>query len=104
MRDRQGWPSSSRDVRQVVQVEGRGSYHGSLASVADVRGSIPAMTTIAAPPAGGNTGIVPPWLQDPPRILPMPPGWEPEPTTLAFTIVEGRVRFGRVDAVAGVLT
>lgn len=34
------------------------------------------MTTIATPPPGGNTGIVPPWLLDPPRILPIP---VPEP-------------------------
>lgn len=43
--------------------------------------SIGPMTTIAPiPPANGNPGIVPPWLQHPITILPMPDGWEPAPS------------------------
>jgi hypothetical protein len=59
--------------------------------VTDGGASIPAMkiTTSPTPPANGNPGIVPPWLQKPQpiTILPMPDGWSAPVLTGPLEIV-----------------
>lgn len=54
----------------------RARYRRTVATVAERRGSIAGMTTLLEPvltPArNDNGGIVPPWLQFPIHILPMP--------------------------------
>jgi hypothetical protein len=54
---------------------------------------------IQALPTNGNGGIVPPHLQNPIRILPMPEGWEPAPpaTVLVPAVVEDRLVVGSVS-------
>jgi hypothetical protein len=62
-------------VGQVLARE-RSCYRSQVATVAEARGSIAGMTTllepVLAPARNDNGGIVPPWLQFPIHILPMP--------------------------------
>lgn len=72
--------------------EGKGGPRDrSLAGVTDGGASMPRMkiTTSPTPPANGNSGIVPPWLQKPQpiTILPMPDGWEAPVLRGTFEVV-----------------
>lgn len=51
-------------------------------------------STTTTPPANGNPGIVPPWLQKPQpiTILPMPDGWSAPVPTNQFEVVTPVVR------------
>lgn len=41
------------------------------------------------PPRGNNnSGIVPPWLQHPIIIQPMPPGWDNQPAADGYTVFQ----------------
>jgi len=48
------------------------------------------MTTIAPP--NGNPGIVPPWLQNPITILPMPDGWQEAPALPPVPVPAAKIK------------